>query len=206
MCIALFVSLAVLHDPAIAADGGWEYQPYRVLTIIALDLPGGLDESLRQFLPPYLQHRAEAALAPLWLFDIRIATGSEAAFVRRSLSVEDNTKPCAELTADHDKVLLLEVETAGSSFQLTAREYDTYVERWSPPIVRSCSQLSNLPEQLFALANRASAPLAQFELDANQAITLIPRGFALLHKSDEPNWAKPGEVFLPLLRHTARNG
>ena len=191
---------------AIAASGGWEYQPYRVLAIVALDLPGGLDENLRQVLPAYLLQRADAALTPLWLFDVRMATGAEALLVRRSLSIENIAKPAADLIADHDKLLLLNVEWTNADFRLVAREYDSYVEHWSPPITRRCAQLSTLPERLFALAERASTPLAQFELDPNQVITLTPRGSALPHNPGGPTWAKPGDVFLPILRRTARNG
>jgi hypothetical protein len=205
-CTAVVILPALFPLIAIAASGGWEYQPYRVRVIIAFDLPGGLDEKLRQVLPTYIQQRADAALTPLWLFDVRVATGVEVPLIRRSLSTENNAKPAAELTADHEKLLLLDVHRTSTGYELSAREYDTYLERWSPPIVRSCPQLSNLPEQLFALAERTSAPVAQFEVDQNQAISLNPRGSALPQNTNGPIWAKPGDVFLPMLRRTSRNG
>lgn len=173
--------------------------------IIVLDVPGGLDEQLRQSLPEYLQHRADATLAPLWQFDTSIATPAEVPIVRSCLSPESNIKP-TDLAKDHDKLLLLAVRRSNAGFGLTAREFDAYVQLWGSPITRVCPQLSSLPEQLFALAQRASAPLAQFEVDPSQKISLTFRGSALPHSAGAPAPAKPGDVFLPILRRTSRDG
>jgi hypothetical protein len=61
---------------------------------------------------------------------------------------------------------------------------------------------------LFALAQQAFTPLARFEVDPTdpQTVTLQPRGSALPSGADAPPWAKPGDVFVPYLRRTGRNG
>ena len=55
---------------------------------------------------------------------------------------------------------------------------------------------------------RAFSPLAEFEVDPNdpQRVVLKPRASELPRGPDAPPWATAGDVFLPILRRTARNG
>ena len=190
-----------------AINGGWEYQPYRIHAMLALDLPGGLADQLSAELPAYLQRRAAAALTPAWALDVQLAAGAERAAVFSTLAAASDAKPAA-LAADKDKFLLLAVRWTPIGFDLSAREYDAYIQRWGAPLRRECQQESALLEQLFALAWQAIAPLAQFEVDASdpQLVTLKPRGAALPHGADAPPWSQPGDVFAPILRRTSRSG
>jgi hypothetical protein len=193
--------------PTRAENGGWEYEPYGVQAVLALDLPGGLLDALQQQLPTYIQQRVAATLSPAWNFEIKLATSAERAQVFEALQADFTAKPTA-LVSQHDKLLLLGVRSTGDRFELTAREYDAYVEHWSTPLHRQCPQLSSLPEQLFALMWRTFAPLAQFETEPEHplSVTLRPRGGALPHADDAPTWAKPGDIFKPVLRRTSRGG
>src|SRR5688572_16470329 len=60
---------------SLAQSPGWEYQPYRVHCIVALDVPGGVSEQLTAMLPTYLNRRATAAIGSLWLLNVEVATG-----------------------------------------------------------------------------------------------------------------------------------
>lgn len=190
-----------------AENGGWEFQPYRIHTLLAIDVPGGLTEQWSKEVPLYLQRRVDAALAPAWVFDVHLATGAERIQVFNNLVSASDTKP-TDIPKEKDKLLLLAVRWAPDGFSLSAREYDQYVQRWSVPIHRECRQASALPEQLFALAWQAFSPLAQFELDPNDAQreVLKPRGAELPHGPDAAPWARAGDVFLPILRRTSRGG
>lgn len=203
------VAFAVLYQfsTASANDGGWEYQPYRVHAVLAIDVPGGLAESLAKELPIYLQRRVEAAIAPAWVFDVQLAAGADRARAFSYLSTTSDARP-TNLPADKDKLLLLAVRSNPTGFELTAREFDQYLQRWGMPIRRECRQASALPEQLFAIAWQAFAPLAQLELDPKdpQRVVLKPRGAALPQNTGAPSWAKVGDVFVPVLRRTSRGG
>ena len=206
--VAIAIAIVALtHTTSQAADGGWEYQPYRIHAILAIDAPGGLAEQLAAELPSYLQNRVDAAIAPAWVFDVELATGVDRAQVFDNLASTSSAKP-PNLPADKDKLLFLAVEWTPAGFTLTAREYDQYVQRWGVPIRRDCRQLSSLPEQLFALACQAVAPLAQIVVNPDDLkhVSLTPRGAALPKNADMPAWFKTGDVFQPLIRRTSRSG
>ena len=206
--VAIAIALIAIASPTShAADGGWEYQPYRIHTLLAIDAPGGLAEQLAAKLPEYLQNRVDSAIAPAWVFDVELATGVDRAHVFDNLASTSNAKP-QNLPADRDKLLFLGIEWTPAGFTLTAREYDQYVQRWGLPIRRDCRQLSSLPEQLFALAWQAVAPLAQIVVNADDLkhVSLTPRGAALPKNVDMPPWFKTGDVFQPLIRRTSRSG
>ncbi|HVT27955.1 MAG TPA: hypothetical protein VHE81_08070, partial [Lacipirellulaceae bacterium] len=112
------------------------------------------------------------------------------------------------LAASKDKLLLATVHWEPASIQLTAREFDRYVQRWGTPIHRDSRQEAALPEQLFALLWQTFAPLAHVELDPKdpRLVTLQPRGAELPRSAGSAPWAKSGDVFLPILRRTTRGG
>jgi hypothetical protein len=205
--VSALLALTSLARSTAAAEGGWEYQPYRIRAILAIDAPGGVAEELSTELPTYLQRRVDAALTPVWIFDVQLAAGTERDQVFTTIETATDAKP-TNLPADKDKLLLLVVESNPMGFMLAAREYDQYVARWGMPIRRECRQQSALPEQLFSLAWQAFAPLAQFKADPSDPlqVTLLPRGALLPRSAEAPPWLKPGDLFQPILRRTSRGG
>jgi hypothetical protein len=189
-----------------AKDGGWDFEPYRVQITIAIDAPGGLAEQLSDELPRYLRNRVDAALAPAWSCDVHIAAGRERTDAFASMAASEPSPPA--LAAGKDKLLLATLRWRPDSMQLTAREFDGYVQRWSTPIRRESRQVAGLPEQLFALIRQAFSPLAHLELDAKDPhlVVLAPRGAMLPRRAGAAPWAKAGDVFLPVLRRTTRSG
>jgi len=89
----MFVGVSLQAVTADAANGGWEYEPYRIRALLAIDLPGGLTQQLGQELPSYLQHRVEAALFPLWNFEIRLTAGAERTFLQDALAADYEAIP-----------------------------------------------------------------------------------------------------------------
>jgi hypothetical protein len=76
------------------------------------------------------------------------------------------------------------------------------------PIRRETRQDEALSEQVFTILCQTVAPIAQFELAANDEkhVVLKPRGAALLRTDSGESWTRPGEVFLPIFRRTTRGG
>jgi hypothetical protein len=192
----------VLASISQAKDGGWDLEPYHIKITIAIDAPGGLAEQLTSELPRYLQRRIDASLTPAWISDVSIASGPERAKILATLDGADPLPP--ELPKDKDKLLIVAVRTAPDGMELSAREFDRYVQRWSPTLRRSSRQDSYISEQIFALLIQTFSPLAQIELDTKdmRRVALKPRGAQL------PNAlvGRPGDVYLPFLRRTMRNG
>ncbi len=197
----------VLSAVVAADERDWDYRAYDIQAIVAIDVPGGLAEQLTDRLPTYLRRRADAAMGPLWSFDVQLAAGAvrQHIFSQREMWSD---APTADLPFEGDKLVLAAMRWQPDGFVLTAREFDRYTQRWGTPIRRDCRQEQGLPEQLFALVWQAVAPLARLELVPNDEgrVVLTPWG-AALHRANPGNqWAAPGDVFLPILRRTGRGG
>lgn len=211
-----FALLLVVSSIAKAEGGGWEYQPYHVRALIAIDCPGGLDEQLQRDLPNYLQSRSIAILYPLWQLEFEAAQCAERQYALSTVANSAIPTTPPDLPADKqdqpahrpDKLLLLTVTRTSTGFVVQSREYDTYVLRWSAPLRRECRQVSVLGETLFGLVRQSLSPVARIEVDPQdpQHVTLLPRGSRLPASPGTQPWAKGGDVFLPLVRRTTRAG
>ena len=212
----------------VAAQETWDREPYRIHALLAIDVPGGLAEQVAKEMPSYLKERVDAAIGPAWSWTLEIPAGAarhrvfadilspidaeypsgiESATGARAAESRVSREP-PEFPADRDKLLLLTVRSTPLGYEIAAREFDRYLQRWGPAMQRVCRQNAVLPEQLFWLTWRAVSPLVQVELDPDDehSVNLHPRGAALPRRSDEVRWAMPGDVFLPYLRRTTREG
>ena len=205
--IAIATLLAsIIPNNLLAKNGGWDLEPYHVQIRIALVLPGGQSEQLAGELPRYIQQRVQAALEPLWISDTQVATGPDRAKVFATIDTTDPPPP--DLPADKDKLILVTLRQRRDGIEVSSREFDRYVQRWSPPLRLLSRQNSYLPEQVFTSACKAFSPLAQLELDAKdpRRVVLKPRGAALSRPDGAPPLVRPGDVFAPILRRTTRSG
>jgi hypothetical protein len=185
----------------------WEGAPYRIGASLAIDAPGDLAEQLAAELPGYLNDRVNTSIGISWRLKSELASGP---MRHRTLNKIDEitAEEVAGAPEDEDKRLLLSVRATPWGYELAAREYDRYVERWGPTIRRSTRQRDAVAEQLFELAVRAVAPLVHLRPDAKdlRQVTLELRGAELPTNGPDFAWVKPGDVFQPLLRRTTRDG
>jgi hypothetical protein len=186
----------------------WDHQPYKVHAMVALDLPGGISEQMTNEIPAYLERRVDAAIGRIWSFDVKLAGGAMRARILRDLSSLQNADLKDLPIEDADKLVLIAIQGTPGDYSLVAREFDSYIQRWSAPIQRRTSQCESLPEQAFSMLRQSVAPIAQFEVDAENEteVVLKPRGAALAKTASGETWAQPGDVFLPILRRTSRAG
>lgn len=186
----------------------WDYQPYRIRAIVALDVPGGIAEQLTAEIPTYLERRVVAAIGPIWSFDIELATGALRRHVLSDVAARLDKPPADIPWADVDKLVLISLRWSPNGYSLAAREFDTIVQRWSTPIRRVARQPDALPEAVFAIICQTIAPIAQFEVaaDDEKHAILTPRGASLMRPGTAEPWTKPGDVYLPILRRTSRGG
>jgi hypothetical protein len=192
---------------AFADERGWEFQPYRIRVVVAIDAPGGLAEQLHYDVPKYLQQRVQGGIGPLWSIDVELADPLQKHLLSATVAVAPDDVPEA-FAFDGDKLLLLSVRWTVQGFQIAAREHDYYVNRWGEAILSECRQNEALLESVFAAACQTIAPLTQLELapDNDERVILKPRGAALMRKNSDTSWAVPGEVYLPIFRRTQRTG
>jgi len=189
-----------------AKDGGWDYESYRVQIVLAIDVPGGLAEMLADELPSYVRHRVEASLVPAWKCQTRLAIGAEREQICAAVSASSPAAP--EPKSDNEKLLLAAIRWTPECIVVTTREFDRYVQRWGMPIRRESRQQAALSEDVFSLVWYTFSPLAQIELDPKDSnrVVLKPRGALLPRASGAAPLAKPGDVFLPIVRRTTRGG
>jgi hypothetical protein len=186
----------------------WEYEPYRIRAIVAVDVPGGISEQLSAELPVYLERRVVASIGPLWSFNVELASGDKRQRVLSEVAAALENPPADIPWADVDKVVLVALQWGPDGYSLTAREFDTLVQQWGAPIRREARQSSALPEAVFKILYQAVAPIALFETipDDEKRVILKPRGAAIMRADSAERWSKPGDVYLPILRRTSRGG
>lgn len=198
--------ILLLYIPTYAKDGGWDLEAYQVQITIAIDAPGGLADELAKELPRYIERRINAGLFPAWSSSVDLATGIERGNALATISAADPPPP--SLSAEKEKLLLATIRWTPEAIELTAREFDRYVQRWSAPIRRESRQQAALPEQIFSLLWQTFAPLAHFEINPKvaQQVILKPRGSSLPRPAGAAAWAKSGDLFVPIRRTTTRGG
>lgn len=192
---------------AYAQQTTWDFEPYSIQAVLALDLPGGMAEKLSEALPAYLQNRVEGAIGPIWHLNTQVASGPLRYRVLKSIDSFTGAPP-ADFPDDGDKLLLVAIRAVTDGYEFTSREFDRYVQRWGPPVRRIVRQQAALGEQLFDIAWRTIAPLAHYELDEKDEhrVILKFRGGALPRKNEDVHWTVPGEALLPLVRRSINQG
>ncbi len=205
--VVVCASSWLLTAPASAQVKYWELEPYRIHVVLAVDVPGPLADQFSAALPEYLADRAQTAIGPAWRLSTSVASGALRHQLLTNLATLPDDLP-AEIAPEADKLVLLTVRATPLGYRLAGREYDFYVARWGATIHRQCPQRSALPERLFVLLRDVVAPLARLELDPDDddRVILQLRGAGLPQPATATPWAKPGQVFLPMLRRTTREG
>jgi hypothetical protein len=190
-----------------AQEPTWDVAPTRIHAYLALEPSDGSSQQLGEILPSYLMDRAVATVGPAWSLQVDLARGALRHQVLESSSSSSATSP-GDFPNDGDKLLLLSVRRNADGYQLSGREYDRTVERWGMPITRECRQQRAVTERLFELVWQTVAPVTQLEIDGKNSrrVVLRPRGGMFPIAGAEMQWAKPGDVYLPLLRRTTRGG
>lgn len=207
LLFTLAMCCCTLTSQAAAPSYEWELAPYRIHTLIAVDVFGNREGEVAAGLASHLDERVRTAIGPAWLLETEIATGP----LRHQLlrDIESTSKDeMPQPPPGTDKRLLLAVRAMPYGYELSAREYDDYVQRWGATIRRPCRQRAELPEQVFRLVRDVFAPLARIELDPNDArrVILRVRGAELPRASADSDWVRAGDVFAPIWRRTTREG
>lgn len=211
--VTLVVSALVACDWQRAAKAAevsevWEGQPYQIEASLAIEAPGDLRAQLERDLPGFLRKRASTAIGSVWRLQAEPADGALRHAVLRGVDrLSDEDLPEAKDT--EDKRLLLAIRATPWGYEISAREFDRYLHRWGPPLRRTVRQRDAVPEQLFALAERAVAPLAYFTPSSSdpERVSIELRGADLPPAgAGDFAWLVPGDALQPLLVRKNRDG
>src|SRR5262245_14129357 len=159
--LAFLTAMLVTLEDASAQEPIWDNAPTKIDALIALDVPGGAVEPLIALLPAYLNDRSVAVVGPAWNLKAKAVTGALRKLVLKQLTSPDN-KPSNGFPDDGDKLLLLAVRRTTDGFEVTGREYDRLVERWSALVSRKFRQQQALAELLFEVRSEERRVVREF--------------------------------------------
>ncbi|MEX2169308.1 MAG: hypothetical protein WD851_08355 [Pirellulales bacterium] len=191
-----------------AQDGPqWALSSYRTKVVLILDVPPLANSVLQSVLPRHLEQRTTAAIGPLWDLLIVRPTGAEA----HRLSNSWNELPAdllASLSTDCDKLVVLVISADGQGYRVRCKAYDTLLRLWTSTFDYEQGDLHRVPETAFWALRETFAPVAYFQSDPgdDQQVVVSWKGSALPAKDNSAAWIGPGDILLPVMRRTNRDG
>jgi hypothetical protein len=181
--------------------------PYRTKLVLLLKVPQAARQMLQAVLPRHLSQRTTAAIGPIW--NLEFAQLSKVDVHRLSKSFDElATEPVANLTNDCDKLVVVLVSSDRENYRIQLKTFDTLLQVWSTTFEFEQGRLHEVPETVFWALRETFAPVATFKAvpDAEQQVTVSWKGSSLPTKAHSGEWVRPGDILLPVLRRTNRDG
>ena len=101
----------------------WQYAPYRVAVLVAVDGTGQLQGTLEAELTRYIERRIDACIGAVWEYDLQLATGSlRYAMATAIEAIERGDLP--ERLQPFEKVILVSVTARDGEYRIASREFD----------------------------------------------------------------------------------
>jgi hypothetical protein len=183
----------------------WEFTPYRVQLLLALDRDGALSASVGDDLARQLTERAEAVVGSPWEFQAQGAAAvlSHAMRWRLDTLTVDDLPPNA---LEADKVLLVRLRRLPGNYEVAVRELDVRTRQFGTVIRRQVAQPPLLCDAAFEAALAAFAPLAQIEAAEKKTAEIRLRAAALPPRDPAIKALTQGEVFRTVVRFNKADG
>lgn len=210
---AITVTIAVLflgsssREAAAASDVAWAWKPYRMeIALVAADRPE-ITPSLVADVAASIERRVRQTYGSAWqtIVDRRNATEKLNAIETRlpTLTVEDWPAAAKETP---DKVLICVLSHDGSAYHVLGRELDTALKSLGPVVERTAIERRLLDDAVLDVIAAAFRPLGRVvDVSAGKS-TIELRAAGLLPETSWPQVARPGDVYLPMLRARRRDG
>jgi hypothetical protein len=214
------------HDALAEGIGrAWEYRPYRVAVWLCLDGSPQLNSILRDLVED-LHQRAELIDPSAWNMHF-----GEAPSQYRSLFLQYLAQPdkCAgfeklPILRDYDKLMIVCLNQTFESTLISVRECDLTTLQWGPIQNRRAGYFSQILSVTMQSIQQTFMPLTRIERvelkGADTTVFLKIRGieacrrlalneakeWTVVENAGSPVYIKPEDRFLPVVRHTDRNG
>lgn len=207
-CLLLAAALCSSTGKSDAADMRfWTLTPYEIELHLAVESQVVPAKQLSDQVATHLQQRADASIGAIWNLRVAVLTGNARSQALRGYSEQERLDLAEASERKLDKVIVVTVKESPQGFFLSAIESDPLLQRSSERLVSGPYPLSAVPEAAFALMLDAFQPLAVFDLDKKTGgATISFRGSQLPRKPGAPDWGQPGDILLPVLRRTDREG
>ena len=192
-----------------AADSKyWTLTPYRIRVLLAAQTVSVPSQSFANDLVQHLRERADAAIGPIWDLQVESLQGNQRIKAINGFANDELLEMVEEGSPPADKLMIIVVRETLRGVELKGRECDRLLARVDRPQETSCRQLSAAGDEAFALLCDLFSPIAVFNVDreAGDKATLSVRGSQLPTRAGAPKWFRKGDVLLPVLRRTNREG
>jgi len=200
---------AVVTPQATAADKRfWTLKPYTIRVLVAAEARGVTSKQLAEDVAEHIRRRSEASVGPIWDLNVELPAAGERLAVLRGYTADqllsiaqDEDQPC-------DKLIILKLVETAAGVVVSAVECDTLLERVGGSQSAPSCELSAARETAFDLLCQVFSPVALFDVDRETGDTasLAFRGSQLPAREGAPQWAETGDILLPILRRTDREG
>lgn len=208
------LGVAAWARPA-SAQSVWELTPYRIRALVYVEPRPELTPRLVAQMFAWANERADTAVGAAWNLQIDRAPPELIRPLRGGLAhlaLDDLPANFTEDGGQTDKLLLALVRWAAGGYTIEARDYDLRSRLVGSPVRVSAAQCEQLPERFFQALYEAFSPLAQIETaDENKEtretkVVLRLRAASLPPLDATVAWARPGDVFRPIIRFNDRDG
>ncbi len=202
--IALFCGAAIasfVPTAHSAPQAPWEYAPYRIEVLVAIDPRVPLSAKLASELAEDLAARANAAAQGVWQVTGRAATATWRHRVERleTLRLDDLPNDVAAKLDSLDKVLLLGVRDAAGQWQVVARELDVATGEGGPLVTIPARDVAAILPAAHRAMQDAFCPLARIESASGTSAVLRLQGGGLPGRDAVANLTATNVIFRPIL-------
>jgi hypothetical protein len=206
--IALFCGAAIasfVPTGHSAPQVPWEYAPYRIEVLVAIDPRVPLSARSADELAEDLAARANATSRGVWQVTARAATATWRHRVDRleTLGLGDLPSDVAAKLDSLDKVLLLGVRDAAGSWQVVSRELDVATGEGGPLVAIPARDVAALLPAAHRAMQDAFCPLARIESVTGASAVLRLQGGSLPGRDAVANLTARNVIFRPILVSTA---
>lgn len=224
LLMALVIAVGCCAMSSAADSRFWTLTPYDIRVLVASDTETLPSAGVAERVASHVAERAEAAIGPIWNLSVTPATGDQRLATLRGFSADELlTLPVGSANreseeagegeettagATWDKLIVITIREDLTGFTVAGREADRLLQRVGEEQTLAVASESRIAEAVFALICDLFSPVATFEVDraTGEAATLSLRGSQLPARDGAPDWVEPGDVLLPILRRTNREG
>lgn len=194
---------------AAAAQGTWEYTPYRVQVWVALAPGADLTERLYERIARAMSEQAEVAAGVTWDISTqrcRAELLGDAVGALDLLTADAIKAVVPQLLKDKDKLVLVSVREDPTGYLVQARELDCTTRLWSPTVSRQVLQTDQLPAACFAAVCDAFQPLARIVGAKGVDVEIHPRAGGLVTQDACVSRVEQNVPLLPVIRRDDKQG
>ncbi|MEM9185498.1 MAG: hypothetical protein AAGB00_03270 [Planctomycetota bacterium] len=212
--LLVLAAVVLMSSQAGAVDSRyWTLTPYRVRVLVAVEAESVPSARLASAIAEHIEQRATASIGPIWDLTVEGLSGVERLEALRGHKPGRLLEMAAGEVRGADKLIVLAVRESLTGLSATAVEADSLLERVGQPLATPPAELHGIAERCFGLLVDAFSPVALFQLEKNPDprfgdafVTLTYRGSSLPARPGAPDWGRPGDILLPVLRRTNREG